>query len=89
MSADLAPDQRLRLPDGRTLGYCIYGDPHGMPRAFPARHPRFAPSDSSSRMKSCKDLGVALVAPDRWGYGLSEAPRDPVAARSTPTTSRR
>ena len=77
MSADLAPDQRLRLPDGRTLGFCIYGDPTGMPVLFLHGTPgsRF---QIAFAHEVCKDLGVALVAPDRWGYGLSEAPRHPL-----------
>jgi pimeloyl-ACP methyl ester carboxylesterase len=77
MSADLVPDRRLRLPDGRTLGFCIYGDPTGMPVLFLHGTP-------GSRLQLlfvhevCKGLRVAMVAPDRWGYGLSEAPRRPL-----------
>lgn len=74
MTAHLVPDQRLRLPDGRVLGFCIYGDPAGMPVVFLHGTP-------GSRLQiafaheACRGLGVALIAPDRWGYGLSEAPR--------------
>ena len=77
MSADLVPDQRLRLPDGRMLGFCVYGEPAGMPVVFLHGTP-------GSRLQIafahevCRGLGVALIAPDRWGYGLSEAPRDVV-----------
>ena len=77
MSADLVPDQWLGLHDGRTLGFCIYGDPTGMPVLFLHGTP-------GSRLQIafahdvCKGLGVALIAPDRWGYGLSEAPPDPL-----------
>ena len=77
MSADLAPDQRLRLPDGRVLGYCIYGNPAGMPVLFLHGTPgsRF---QIAFAHEVCRGLSVALIAPDRWGYGLSEAPRDPL-----------
>lgn len=74
MTAHLVPDQRLRLPDGRMLGFCVYGDPAGMPVVFLHGTP-------GSRLQIafahevCRGLGVALIAPDRWGYGLSEAPR--------------
>lgn len=73
MRAELVPDQRLRLPDGRMLGFCIYGDPSGLPVVFLHGTP-------GSRLQialaheACEQLGVALIAPDRWGYGLSEAP---------------
>ena len=77
MSADLVSAQVLHLADGRPLGFCIYGDPKGIPVLFLHGTP-------GSRLQIafahdvCKGLGVALVAPDRWGYGLSEAPRQPV-----------
>lgn len=34
MTGDLVPDQFMRLPDGRRLGFCIYGDPRGLPVVF-------------------------------------------------------
>ena len=77
MSADRVPDHHLRLPDGRMLGFCVYGDPAGLPVVFLHGTP-------GSRLQIafahevCRGLGVALIAPDRWGYGLSEAPRDVV-----------
>ena len=71
-----AGDQVLRLADGRALGYRIYGDPAGMPLLFlhgtPGSRLKFAIGHDSG-----KELGLALVAPDRWGYGLSDVPDTP------------
>ena len=36
-----------------------------------------------------KQLGLALVAPDRWGYGLSDVPRRRRRCRRLPATWRR
>ena len=78
MSSASAPgDQILRLGDGRALGFRIYGEPDGAPLLFlhgtPGSRLKFALADHAGRR-----LGLALVAPDRWGYGLSGVP----AARS-------
>jgi pimeloyl-ACP methyl ester carboxylesterase len=72
-------DHRLRLADGRTLGYCRYGAPGGA--AVIALH-----GTPGSRIKYAAmaapvmALGLELIAPDRWGYGLSEAARRPSLA---------
>jgi hypothetical protein len=69
-------DQVLRLADGRALGFRIYGDAEGTPVLFLHGTP-------GSRLKlvighdTGKELGLALVAPDRWGYGLSDVPSTP------------
>jgi pimeloyl-ACP methyl ester carboxylesterase len=67
-----AADQVLRLADGRVLGFRVYGDPDGAPLLFlhgtPGSRLMFAVADHAARA-----LGLALVAPDRWGYGLSDA----------------
>ena len=77
MTAGVA-DQVLRLAAGRTLGFRIYGDADGMPLIFlhgtPGSRLKFAIGHDCG-----KELGLALVAPDRWGYGLSDVP-EPVAA---------
>lgn len=71
-----AVDQTMRLPDGRRLGFRVYGDAQGMPLLFLHGTP-------GSRLKlgiahACgKQLGLAIVAPDRWGYGLSDVPHAP------------
>jgi pimeloyl-ACP methyl ester carboxylesterase len=73
---DRVKDHSLRLPDGRQLGYRIYGDPAGQPVLFlhgtPGSRLKFSIAHESGR-----SLGVAIVAPDRWGYGLTEAPDRP------------
>ena len=63
---DRGGDRHLRLPDGRKLGFRIYGDPKGTPILFLHGTP-------GSRLKFSiahefgKDLRLAIVAPDRWG----------------------
>jgi pimeloyl-ACP methyl ester carboxylesterase len=75
-SADHVKDRHLRLRDGRRLGFRIYGDPHGTPILFlhgtPGSRVKFSIAHEAGRA-----LGLAIVAPDRWGYGLTEAPRAP------------
>jgi pimeloyl-ACP methyl ester carboxylesterase len=70
-------DQRLRLKDGRRLGFRIYGDPRGLPVLFlhgtPGSRLKFSIADEGGRR-----LGVSIIAPDRWGYGLTDAPAKPV-----------
>jgi pimeloyl-ACP methyl ester carboxylesterase len=62
----------MRLRDGRTLGWIAYGDPSGRPvlafHGAPACRLLFAPADAAAAR-----LGLRLVAPDRPGYGLSDA----------------
>jgi pimeloyl-ACP methyl ester carboxylesterase len=75
-AADQVVDERLQLRDGRRLGYRIYGDPDGLPVLFlhgtPGSRLKFSIAHESGR-----GLGIAIVAPDRWGYGLTEAPAKP------------
>ncbi len=72
MTAETA-DHVLRLPDGRALGFRVWGDPNGKPLLFlhgtPGSRLEFAIGHDSGR-----ELGLALVVPDRWGYGLSDVP---------------
>jgi pimeloyl-ACP methyl ester carboxylesterase len=74
--ADQVEDQRLRLPDGRRLGFRVYGDPKGRPVLFlhgtPGSRLKFAIAHEAGRSR-----GLAIVAPDRWGYGLTEPPKAP------------
>ena len=62
------------LPDRRQLGYCCYGDREGHVvitlHGTPGSRLKFAVADGEA-----KRLGLRLISPDRWGYGLSEAPR--------------
>jgi len=74
--ADRVKDRHLRLPDGRRLGFRIYGDPDGTPILFlhgtPGSRLKFSIAHEAGRQQ-----GLAIVAPDRWGYGLTEAPPTP------------
>ena len=79
MTADNVPDRLLQLPDGRALGYRVWGDPAGTPLLFLHGTP-------GSRLKlglghrAAMGLGLAIVAPDRWGYGLTDLPPVPSLA---------
>jgi pimeloyl-ACP methyl ester carboxylesterase len=74
--ADRVADQVLRLPDGRALGFRVWGDRDGTPLLFlhgtPGSRLKFAIGHDAGR-----ELGLALIAPDRWGYGLTDAPSAP------------
>jgi pimeloyl-ACP methyl ester carboxylesterase len=76
IGADEIADQCLTLPDGRPLGFRVYGDPLGAPVLFlhgtPGSRLKFAIAHEAG-----VGLGLAIVAPDRWGYGLTEAPARP------------
>lgn len=66
----------LRLADGRNLGFAVYGDPAGAPllllHGTPGAHSQIAIGHGAG-----KAAGLAIVAPDRWGYGRSDVPRAP------------
>ena len=76
MTAAAVADQVLELGDGRALGFKVYGDPAGAPLLFlhgtPGSRLKFAIGHDAG-----KELGLAIVAPDRWGYGLSDLPDAP------------
>src|SRR5262249_46557626 len=65
------PDQRIRLRDGRWLGYIDCGDPGGVPviccHGKPGSRLDFIFNDYL-----CRELGLRLIAPDRPGFGLSD-----------------
>lgn len=70
-SASADGSNRVRLPDGRALGYREAGDPDGRPVLFFHGIPgsRFqGPDDEVAR-----EHGVRLIVPERPGYGLSDA----------------
>ncbi len=73
-SPDRVRDQCLRLSDGRKLGFRVYGDPKGAPILFlhgtPGSRLKFSIAHEAG-----EELGLAIIAPDRWGYGLTEAPQ--------------
>jgi pimeloyl-ACP methyl ester carboxylesterase len=64
-------DQTLALPDGRAVGYTIYGDPDGSPvvnchGGLISGHD-VGPADGDAR-----DLGLCLISPDRPGVGRTD-----------------
>jgi pimeloyl-ACP methyl ester carboxylesterase len=61
---------RIRLPDGRALGYAEYGDPQGKPVIFLAGAPnsRFLHPPT----ESTEALGARLIVLERPGFGLSD-----------------
>lgn len=69
-------DQLLRLADGRMLGFRVYGRVGGTPVLFlhgtPGSRLEFAIVHGVG-----EELGLTLVTPDRWGYGLSSVPAAP------------
>jgi pimeloyl-ACP methyl ester carboxylesterase len=69
-------DEVLRLEGGRALGFRIYGDRAGSPLLFlhgtPGSRLIFEIAHAAGR-----ELGLAIIAPDRWNYGLSHAPKAP------------
>jgi pimeloyl-ACP methyl ester carboxylesterase len=76
MTGTVVADQVLRLGDGRALGFTVWGDPAGAPllllHGTPGSRSQIAIVHEAGRK-----LGLAIVAPDRWGYGLSDAPAAP------------
>ncbi|MEQ8825992.1 MAG: alpha/beta hydrolase [Filomicrobium sp.] len=69
------------LPDGRRLGYCEYGAEDGVPvfalHGTPGSRFKFAVAD-----KAAREIGLRLISPDRWGYGLTDAPPRDVSSLS-------
>lgn len=64
-------DGVVTLPDGRRLGYAIYGDPAGYP-VLSCHGGLLCRLDASSADGAARDAGVCLISPDRPGVGLSD-----------------
>lgn len=62
---------QLTLPDGRVLGYALYGDPQGTPLFYFHGWPV---SRLSAKMYDslAKKLHIRIISPDRPGFGLSQ-----------------
>ncbi len=65
-------DYILTMQNGRRLGYAVYGHPGGTPvfyaHGFPGSRLEAAFCDDAASR-----LGLRIIAPDRPGYGLSDA----------------
>ncbi len=68
----MAQTHTLTLPDGRALRYRIAGAKAGTPvfvlHGTPGSLSKFSAADAAA-----EKLGQALIIPDRWGYGGSDA----------------
>lgn len=64
-------DERVKLPDGRWMGYGDYGDPEGDPvlyfHGWPSSRYQAAFIDGTAKAR-----GLRILAPDRPGIGLSD-----------------
>lgn len=64
-------EQRIFLPDGRSLGFARLGCPAGLPliylHGFPASR-----LEAGILNAAANSLGVSIIAPDRPGFGLSD-----------------
>lgn len=67
-------DETVRLPGGETVLVRHYGDTAGAPvlmlHGTPGSRYKFSSTDAAG-----KRLGLHVIAPDRWAYGGTEAPR--------------
>jgi len=64
-------DHRLRLPDGRWLGYADYGDPNGKP-VMSFHGGLSCRWDVRFAAKFCREAGIRIISVDRPGIGLSD-----------------
>lgn len=71
-----AGDHFVTAPDGRTISYRTFGDPGGIPllalHGTPGSRLKFVVADPVAR-----DLGLRVIAPDRWGYGSTTPHPEP------------
>ncbi len=69
-------DTVIELPDGRPLGYRRFGADRGPVvialHGTPGSRLKFSALDGDAQR-----LGLQVIAPDRWGYGLTAAPAQP------------
>jgi pimeloyl-ACP methyl ester carboxylesterase len=73
-------DRIFVLPDGRPIGYREYGAAEGLPvvalHGTPGSRLKYARAEAAAGT-----MGLRLICPDRWGYGLTTAPARPALAR--------
>lgn len=71
MMASDRENQRLKLKDGRMLGYAEYGDASGKP-VFHFNSSGGSRLEHPSDLSILTDLGVRLISTDRPGHGISD-----------------
>jgi pimeloyl-ACP methyl ester carboxylesterase len=64
-------DHLVTLPDGRTLGYAIYGDPTGQP-VVNCHGGLVSGHDVGPAHELARALGMCIVSPDRPGIGRTD-----------------
>ncbi len=64
-------DHTLTLPDGRTLGYAVYGDPAGPP-ILNCHGGLVSGHDVSPADEIARDLGLCVISPDRPGINRTD-----------------
>ncbi len=73
---DKSKNRRIKLRDGRALGYAEFGSPEGEPvfyfHGFPNSRVDWLISDPDDAAGA---LNTRIIAPDRPGYGLSDYQR--------------
>ncbi len=71
MDTQTIPDYRIKLRDGRKLGYAEYGDPKGKPAFYFHGWPgsRFSGMETH---EAAKKVHARVISIDRPGYGLSD-----------------
>ena len=73
-------DVRLTLPDGRSLNYRRFGA-HAGPLVLALHGTPGSRLKFSAMHEPALALGWQIIAPDRWAYGMSDAPARPSLAR--------
>ena len=71
-AAEVDTKMTLKLGDGRCVAYRAFGAAHGPAvialHGTPGSSLKFMATDAAAR-----DLGLRVIAPDRWGYGATDA----------------
>lgn len=65
-------EKKIRLPDGRTLGYREFGEPDGLP-VINNHGGLVCGLDVAPADETATRLGIRIISPDRPGVGLSSA----------------
>ncbi|KAJ4295512.1 hypothetical protein N0V90_007525 [Kalmusia sp. IMI 367209] len=64
------PNETIRLPDGRDLGFATFGDPSGAPAFFFHGSPSCR-LEAGEWHTAALNTNVRIIGVDRWGMGLS------------------